>query len=821
MAADPESPSASPSDPSSSYDAGNIQILEGLDAVRKRPSMYIGSTGPRGLHHLVYEVVDNSIDEAMAGHASHISVTLHEDGSLSVVDDGRGIPVDIHKEAGRPAAEVVMTVLHAGGKFGGGSYKVSGGLHGVGVSCVNFLSQWLQLDIWRDGRHYAQRYARGVPVADLEDLGTAPPPGGAPKRGTRVQFMPDPLIFTETTEFSYDKLAERLKELAFLNPGVTIEIRDQRDDLSDRFRYDGGLRSFVEHLNTGRTPLHEPPIEIRGARDGIEVDLSMQWTTAYNETLTSFVNNISTIEGGTHVSGLKAALTRTLNAYAHQEGLLKANKGENLSGDDIREGLTAVLSVRIPEPQFEGQTKTKLGNSEVKGLVEGITADVLGHFLEENPSVARLIVTKAVEAARARDAARKARDLARRKSPIDGMSLPGKLSDCQERDPDKCEIYLVEGDSAGGSAKSGRDRKYQAILPLRGKILNVEKARFDKMLANNEVRTIISALGCGIGPDFDPERLRYGRIIIMTDADVDGSHIRTLLLTFFYRQMPDLVQDGHLYIAQPPLYRVKKGRSTRYLKDEPSMRDFFFGEAVKTVQLTPHGEDGPGEPVADDAIRSLVAALEQYQERVMRLERRVHPDLLDAFFQVTGGGTVEGDLIEAGERLRAHLAQVRPDFRVTGIEMDEGETPADDELVLTVIHLGDERLVRFRRHQGVQDNPALGDAWRTLEALAPLPLALKVGAQERFVETWLDVHQSLLHLGQRGWDVQRYKGLGEMNPDQLWETTMDPENRTLQVVEVDDLLAADTMFTILMGDAVEPRRDFIHQNALAVRNLDI
>lgn len=797
------------------YGASSIQILEGLEAVRKRPGMYIGSTGPRGLHHLVYEVVDNSIDEAMAGHADTVSVVIHQDGSLSVLDNGRGIPVDLHPETGRPAAEVVMTVLHAGGKFDKGSYKVSGGLHGVGVSCVNFLSEWLKLDIWRDGKHYRMAFARGVPTADLQEVGTAPEVNGAPKRGTRVHFQADGEIFKETLEFSYDKLADRLRELAFLNPGVTITIRDERDDLQDSFRYDGGLDSFVEYMNVGRTPLHEAPIRVQGERDGVQVDLAMQWTTAYSETLSSFVNNINTIEGGTHVSGLKAALTRTLNGYAQQGNLLKGNKGENLGGDDIREGLTAVLSVRIPEPQFEGQTKTKLGNSEVKGLVEGITAEVLGYFLDENPNVAKLIIGKAIESSRAREAARRARDLARRKSPLEGGDLPGKLADCQEKDAEKCEIYLVEGDSAGGSAKQGRDRKYQAILPLRGKILNVEKARFDKMLASNEIRTIISALGCGIGPEFNPEKLRYGRVIIMTDADVDGSHIRTLLLTFFYRQMPELVVNGHLYIAQPPLYRVKKGRSARYLKDEGAMRDFFFEEAVRTVYI--HPAEGDEAQLADEGVRQLVATLETYRDRVERLERRYPPDVLDAWFQVTQGGAVEGELLEAGARLKAHLAEHRPDYRITSMEVEDEE----DELVVTFVHLGDEKLVRFRRHQGVEDNRSLGDAWRTMSALAPLPLHLKVGNRERTVHTWLDLHDGLLDMGQRGWDVQRYKGLGEMNPEQLWETTMDPENRTLQVIEVDDVLAADTMFTILMGDAVEPRRDFIHQNALSVRNLDV
>ncbi|TVQ87317.1 MAG: DNA topoisomerase (ATP-hydrolyzing) subunit B [Deltaproteobacteria bacterium] len=794
------------------YTSSSIQVLEGLEAVRKRPGMYIGSTGTRGLHHLVYEVVDNSIDEAMAGHATRIITTIHQDGSVSVVDDGRGIPTDMH-ETGRPAAEVVMTVLHAGGKFDSGSYKVSGGLHGVGVSCVNFLSSWLELDIWRDGFHHRQRYERGVPATPLTKSGPAPLVEGRARRGTRVHFCPDPQIFTETVEYEYDVLSKRLKELAYLNPGTIIELRDDRDELREVYHFEGGIQSFVDHLNQGRSALHETPIRIQGERDGIQVDLAVQWTSAYSETLLSFVNNIKTIEGGTHVSGLKAALTRTLNSYAHNTGLLKSNKNENLSGDDVREGLTAVLSVRVPEPQFEGQTKSKLGNSEVRGLVEGITAEVLGFFLDENPAVGKAIVGKAIDASRARDAARKARDLARRKGALEGGDLPGKLQDCQERDPDKCEIYLVEGDSAGGSAKSGRDRRYQAILPLRGKILNVEKARFDKMLSNNEVRMIISALGCGIGPDFNPEKLRYGRIIIMTDADVDGSHIRTLLLTFFYRQMPELVRGGHFYIAQPPLYRVKRGRSSRYLKDEAAMRAYFFQESVRTVRVTtPDG--GQLEP---EELGALVQALEPYRERVMRLDRRYLPEVLDGYLQVSQGGVPDGPLKEVGEALKTYLHEVHPDMRVTAVEVEDD----DDELVVLVDFQGEERFQRFSATLGSRDNPALGEAWRTMNAITRLPLVLEAGNRRREVYSWLDLHAALLDMGQRGWEVQRYKGLGEMNADQLWETTMDPDNRTLQRIEVDDLVEADRMFTILMGDAVEPRRDFIHKNALSVRNLDI
>jgi len=799
------------------YTSSSIQVLEGLEAVRKRPAMYIGSTGPRGLHHLVYEVVDNAVDEALAGHCTTVSVRLHEDGSCSVLDDGRGIPVDMHEVEQRPAAEVVMTVLHAGGKFDSSSYKVSGGLHGVGVSCVNALSEHLQLDIWRNGHHYDQRYERGVPTVALTDRGEAPAADGVVKRGTRVRFWPDPEIFTETVEFEYEVLTKRLRELAFLNPGVTVQIHDERDEAEDIFVFEGGIREMVSYLNAGRSALHQPPAFISGEKDGVQVEVAMQWTTAYSETVYSFANNINTIEGGTHVSGLKAALTRTINTYANANGLLKSAKGENLSGEDIREGLTAVLSVRIPEPQFEGQTKTKLGNSEVKGLTETLVNDSLAAFLEENPAVAKQVVTKAVESSRAREAARRARDLARRKSALEGGDLPGKLADCQERDPAKCELYLVEGDSAGGSAKQGRDRKYQAILPLRGKILNVEKARFDKMLGNNEVRTIISALGCGIGPDFDLEKLRYHRIIIMTDADVDGSHIRTLLLTFFYRQMRQLLENGHLYIAQPPLYRVKRGRTEQYLKDEAAQEQFFVETAERTVKITSNGAptDNEEAQVPRDDVSKLMTTLREYVQRVDRLDRRYPVALAHAFYHVTGG-TLPADLMSAADAIRERLAAVEPTLRVRSI------TPVDNGVRALEVELeqhGDVRRIHIEDHLGEHEKVTL--LHRELVGLAQLPLRLRLGNTERLVETWNDVLSVALELAQRGYDVQRYKGLGEMNPDQLWETTMDPEVRTLQRVEIEDLLSADTMFTILMGDAVEPRRDFIHKNALSVRNLDV
>ncbi|MFT5453599.1 MAG: DNA gyrase subunit B [Myxococcota bacterium] len=802
--------------PGPEYTSSSIQVLEGLEAVRKRPAMYIGSTGPRGLHHLVWEVVDNSIDEALAGHCDRVIVRLHEDGSCSVSDNGRGIPVDIHETEGRPAAEVVMTVLHAGGKFDSNTYKVSGGLHGVGVSCVNALSVDLYLDIWREGRHWHQRYERGAPATTLTAIGESTVVDGVVQRGTRVRFWPDPQIFTETVEFEYDVLATRMRELAFLNRGLTIELSDDRFDRSDEFAYEGGIVSFVEFLSAGRTRLHQPPIYVQGSRDGVEVDVALQWTSAYNETVFSFVNNINTLEGGTHVAGLRAGLTRTINNYAQANNLLRSTKGTNLSGEDLREGLTAVLSVRIPEPQFEGQTKTKLGNSDVKGLTEGVVVEQLSAFLEENPQVAKVVIGKAIESARARDAARRARELARRKSALEGGDLPGKLADCQEKDPSKCELYLVEGDSAGGSAKQGRDRRYQAILPLRGKILNVEKARFDKMLANNEVRTIISALGCGIGPDFDPAKLRYGRIIIMTDADVDGSHIRTLLLTFFYRQMRELVEGGHLYIAQPPLYRVKKGRTSRYLKDEAAQVAFFIEHGVTAIRVWESDADAQtlGEPVTVETLGALVADLQPYSRRLGRLSRSFPEVVVECFYAVTDG-VLDGDLDATATTLEAALREADPTLRITGVNADHEARAIEIRLEVR----GEERVLRLVDHLG--DRQALTKLYRSLGDHLTLPAILKSGNVERHVKTWTDLWRAFLDLAQRGWDVQRYKGLGEMNPDQLWETTMEPESRTLQRVEVDDLLAADTVFTILMGDAVEPRREFIQRNALSVRNLDI
>ncbi|MCB9780440.1 MAG: DNA topoisomerase (ATP-hydrolyzing) subunit B [Alphaproteobacteria bacterium] len=803
---------------SAEYDASAITVLEGKDAVRKRPAMYIGSTGPAGLHHLVYEVVDNSIDEAMAGFATRVLVTLHEDGSCSVEDDGRGIPVDIHAEQGRPAAEVALTVLHAGGKFQKGSYQVSGGLHGVGVSCVNFLSSWLVLDIWRAGKHHHQRYSVGEPDFDLAEKG---PSGG--KRGTRVRFLPDAEIFRETIVFSYDVLQRRLQELSFLNPGITITLQDERDEREDEWHYEGGIRSFVSHLNEARTPLHEAPIYFEGARDGIEVEVALQWTSSYSENILSFTNNINTVEGGTHVSGLKAALTRTVNTYASTNNLLKTNKGETISGDDIREGLTCVLSVRIPEPQFEGQTKTKLGNSEVKGLVESIVGDKLGAFLEENPQVSKSLVGKAVDASRAREAARKARDLARRKSALEGGDLPGKLADCQEKDPERCELYLVEGDSAGGSAKSGRDRKTQAILPLRGKILNVEKSRFDRMLGNEEIRTMISALGTGIGPEFDPAKLRYSRIIIMTDADVDGSHIRTLLLTFFFRQMKELVTEGHLYIAQPPLYKVKRGRKEEYLKDDAALERFLLERGAGNLEVTPEGSAS----LTGDELLSVMERVRRYVAGVERPARRAVPAVRDAWLAMRGFDLDLGDATvrqDAMDKLREVLDHVAPGLHVSHAESFEQPLAPDASgprstwrIRVVTLENGEERNTELRGIEPELEPSAAETVARELHDELPLPVTL--GGEK--LGSWRLLLDRVMAASRRGYDIQRYKGLGEMNPDQLWETTMDPERRTLLRVHVEDLAQADHIFSVLMGDAVDPRRTFIQTNALNVRNLDI
>ncbi|RMF12851.1 MAG: DNA topoisomerase (ATP-hydrolyzing) subunit B [Candidatus Dadabacteria bacterium] len=797
------------------YGADSIKVLEGLEAVRKRPAMYIGSTGIRGLHHLVYEVIDNSVDEALAGYCDTIHVILHADHSVTVEDNGRGIPVDRH-ESGRPAAEVVMTTLHAGGKFDSNTYKVSGGLHGVGVSCVNALSTRLELQIKRDGKIWTQEYAVGEPVTELT------PVGETSESGTRVRFWPDPDIF-ETVEMEYDTLAHRFRELAFLNPGLRIIVEDERSGKKSEFHYEGGIRSFVEHLNRNRNVVHPDVIYASAERDDVVVEFAMQWHDGYNETTYTFANNIHTIDGGTHLSGFKAALTRTINAYAQKFDLLK-KLGQPLSGEDIREGLTCVLSVKVPDPQFEGQTKGKLGNSEVRGLTEAIVADKLSQFLEENPAVARAVIEKAVDAARAREAARKARDLARRKSTFDSGGLPGKLADCQETDPAESELFLVEGDSAGGSAKQGRDRRFQAILPLKGKILNVEKARFDKMLTNEEVRTLITAIGAGIGSEeFDPDKTRYHRIIIMTDADVDGAHIRTLLLTFFYRQMLPLIERGYLYIAQPPLYKVKRGRAEQYINNDAELEQFLLDQVEGDLAFTGGGTTVTGRDLIDAVrqIQQLDRAFEQirlrYDPRLIRAlaySEPLQPDQLhrDRLDQIEETAAPLRSWLEANEE---DIDQIRFEARPR-----EGEDHADLALLYREGGIFRESVLDWEFLLSAEYRSLHERAHALLERL-PLPGKLIFRNNEHDINGHRQVVDYALMYGRKGLTIQRYKGLGEMNPDQLWETTMDPESRRLLQVRIEDAYQTDEIFTILMGDHVEPRREFIETNALNVQNLDV
>src|SRR5882762_1673076 len=787
------------------YGAEHIKVLEGLEAVRKRPAMYIGSTGPDGLHHLVYEVVDNSIDEALAGFCTEVHVVIHIENSVTVIDNGRGIPTEIMPKEGKPAAEVVLTKLHAGGKFDNSAYKVSGGLHGVGISVVNALSEWLNLEIWRGGKVYVQSYKRGVPAEPLENT------GHTDRRGTKVSFKPDDKIF-ETTEFNFDVLSQRLRELAFLNRGVLITIEDERTDKKHEFHYTGGIVSFVEHLNKNKTALHDKVIYFEGVRDGIDLEIAMQYNDSYQEQIFTFANNINTHEGGTHMIGFKSALTRTLNNYAVANNLFKELK-ENLSGDDVREGLVAVISVKLSNPQFEGQSKTKLGNSEVKGIVETLVNEGLGDYLNENPSVAKKVISKAVEAARAREAARRARELVRRKGALDSMSLPGKLADCQERSPELSEIFIVEGDSAGGSAKQGRDRRNQAILPIKGKILNVAKARYDKMLTHQEIVAMITALGTGIGvDDFDASKLRYHKVIIMTDADVDGSHIRTLLLTFFYRQMGQLIENGNIYIAQPPLFKVKKGKSEQYIKDERQMSRFLLKKA--TENLTIEVEKGSQQLKGRD-LTSFLEKLIELNSVFQKVDRHFRDfRVIDLLLSL---GADSRSFLGDKPRVQSLAEKIDALGYVSEILFDE------EHSVQKLLYRQGSQSPRLVGYQQLSspEYQRLVALHRAIGEIDQPPFYVKTDSTSTTLKDRQELINHIMEIGKKDLQIQRYKGLGEMNPGQLWETTMDPEKRTLLQVQIKDAVQTGEIFTILMGDAVEPRRQFIEENALEVKNLDI
>ena len=796
-----------------SYTGENIRILEGLEAVRLRPAMYIGSTGEMGLHHLVYEVVDNSVDEALAGYAKKIDVVIHVDNSITVVDDGRGIPVDMMPLPNgqmMPAVQVVLTKLHAGGKFDASTYKVSGGLHGVGVSCVNALSQEFNVEIWRDGHTWEMDFSCGDPVSELRQAGTSK------KRGTKVHFLPDKSIF-KVTEFNYDTLAQRLREMAFLNKGLEITLTDERtadpktgDARRAEFKYAGGIAEFVKHLNRGKQVLHEKPIVMEAPRDGVEIEIALQYNDSYSETVFSFANNINTVDGGTHLSGFRTALTRTINAIGQQLGLFKDMK-ENLSGDDVREGLVAVISVKLSQPQFEGQTKGKL-NSDIAGTVQAFVNERLGMFLEQNPPIARRIINKAIEAARAREAARKARDLTRRKGALDGGGLPGKLADCSERNPDRCELYLVEGESAGGTAKQGRDRRFQAILPLKGKILNVEKARYDKMLGHEEIRAIITALGTGIGKDdFDAGKLRYHKVILMTDADVDGSHIRTLLLTFFFRHMKELIERGHIYIAQPPLYRVKRGKTERYIRDEADFAHELMKRATEDHAVKPK----EGASLEGPSLTKFLLNVQEFEAAAAKLSRRLRePSLVEL-------------LVESGLEKKTDFEDKKALEKLLK-EIDRAKLKLDGKVAFDEEHSLYE--IQFGPPHGQKINWALASTaeYKRLRGLAKLidefnkpPFVITNNGTKITKEKARDVLNYVVEDAKKDFTITRFKGLGEMNAEQLWETTMNADTRTLLQVKLEDAVAAEDIFTTLMGENVEARRKFIEENALDVQNLDI
>jgi DNA gyrase subunit B len=791
------------------YTAEDIKVLKGLDAVRKRPGMYIGDTDDvSGLHHMVYEVVDNAIDEALAGYADHVTVAIHIDNSVTVTDNGRGIPVDIHKEEGRSAAEVIMTELHAGGKFDNNSYKVSGGLHGVGVSVVNFLSEWLELEIHRDGYVWRQRYQRGLPMAPIEKGEKTT------QLGTRVTFKADAEIFS-ITEMNFETLSQRLRELAFLNSGIQIDIKDDRSDKHHEFRYEGGIVSFVRDLNKNKTPLHENPIFIRDEKDGEQVEIALQWNDGYTDNIYTFTNTIKNSDGGTHLVGFKGALTRTVNKYVVDTGVLEKLK-LSLEGDDIREGLTAIISIKIRDPKFSSQTKDKLVSSHVKTWVEQVVNERLAEHFEENPREAKRITEKIIDAARGREAARKARDLTRRKGALDSASLPGKLADCSERDPRFCEIYFVEGDSAGGSAKQGRDRRFQAILPLKGKILNVEKARLDKMLSSEEIRVMITALGTGIGADdFSIAKLRYHRIIIMTDADVDGSHIRTLILTFFYRHMKEVIERGHLYIAQPPLFKITQNKKDTYLKDEAEKSRFLMGRIAEQVEITPEGGIG----VRGEALINMLQRMEEFRSHSRKIAARGIPrDAVDILVREHFvDRTALQDEAKLTSLTNALTAAAFLDVRVVRDEVTETVTiqfRAGNNGSGKTFTINHDLLGQYEFRQVVK-------AYELLSGFGLPPYTVKHNEETTVYTSIDDLLEQIYKLAEKGLTIQRYKGLGEMNPEQLWDTTMNPETRRLLQVTIQDAVGADEIFTILMGDQVEPRRVFIQDNALEVKNLDI